>query len=76
VIGVSNGVLVTNVPLGTPASESGLRDGDVIMKVDGQNVASVTQVRTIVGSANDNGEREVGLEVLRNKRLQKLTLRW
>jgi hypothetical protein len=75
-IGVSSGVLVTSVPVGTPASESGLRDGDVIVKADGRSIASVGQVRAIVGMANDNAEREVILEVLRNKKLQKLTLRW
>lgn len=75
-IGVSNGVLVTSAPMGSPAAESGLMDGDVIVKVSGQPVRSVLEVRQLVGFAYQNGERSVDLELLRQKKPVRTTLRW
>ena len=75
-IGVSSGVLVTNAPAGSPASESGLTDGDVIVKVSGQPVRSVLEVRQLVGFAYQNGERSVEIDLLRQKKPVKTTLRW
>ena len=75
-VGVSTGVLVTNAPAGSPAGQSGLTDGDVIAKVDGQSVRTVMDVRMLVAAAAEAGERSVELELVRNKRTQKLTLRW
>jgi len=73
---VSSGVLVTNAPAGSPASESGLTDGDVIVKVSGQPVRSVLEVRQLVGFAYQNGERSVEIDLLRQKKPVKTTLRW
>jgi S1-C subfamily serine protease len=75
-IGVSSGVLVTGAPVGSPAYESGLRDGDVIVKVTGQAVKSVSEVRDLVRFASDDGERTADIEILRQKKTQKLRLKW
>jgi S1-C subfamily serine protease len=75
-IGVSSGVFVTSAPVGSPAYESGLRDGDVIVKVGGQAVKNVSEVRDLVGLANDDGEHAIEMEILRQKKTQKLTLKW
>lgn len=75
-IGVTYGVLVTNAPTGLPAYESGLRDGDVIAKVGGQAVRTVPEVRDLVGLATENGERAIELEIVRQKRGQKILLKW
>lgn len=75
-LGTKSGVLVTSVAPGVPAYESGLRDGDVIVAADGDAVRSVAQVREIIARAADDGERAVELEILREKRPRKLTLRW
>ena len=75
-IGVAYGVLVTNAPTGLPAYESGLRDGDVITKVGGQAVRTVPEVRDLVGLATENGERAIELEIVRQKRGQKILLKW
>jgi C-terminal processing protease CtpA/Prc len=75
-IGVSNGVLVTSAPVGSPANESGLTDGDVIVKVAGQAVRTVPEVRELVRLAAENGEHSIELEIRRQKRGQKLLLRW
>jgi S1-C subfamily serine protease len=75
-IGVSSGVFVTSAPVGSPAYESGLRDGDVIVKVGGQAVKNVSEVRDLVGLANDDGEHAIEMEILRQKKTQRLTLKW
>jgi S1-C subfamily serine protease len=75
-IGVSGGVLVTSAPPGSPASESGLEDGDVIVKVANQAVRTVLDVRRAVGAVNENGQRAVELELLRDGKTVRTTLRW
>jgi S1-C subfamily serine protease len=75
-IGVRAGVLVTSSPVGSLANDSGLEDGDVITKVGGRAVRTVLDVRGLVGMAFENGAHEVGLEILRQKRTQKISLRW
>lgn len=75
-VGVLSGVLVTTVPVGSPAHESGLEDGDVITRVAGQAVRSVAQVRQLVGHAWESGARGVELEIVRQKKTQKASLKW
>lgn len=75
-IGVSNGVLVTSAPVGSPAGQSGIEDGDVIIRVAGQAVRTVFDVRRAVGGATENGQRSVELELLRDSRTVKTILRW
>jgi membrane-associated protease RseP (regulator of RpoE activity) len=75
-IGVKSGVLVTNAPLGSPANESGLRDGDVIVRVAGQSVRGVSEVRDLVELANNEGARSVEVDIVRQKKAQRITLKW
>jgi serine protease Do len=75
-LGLPPGVLVANAPPGTPATESGLLDGDLILSIDGQAVRTVADVREMIGRAVNGGDRSVELETLREKRTRKVTLRW
>jgi hypothetical protein len=68
------GVLVNDVTDETPASRGGLRTGDVITSVAGQSVASLKALQQAV--AMRGGERSVVLEVVRDKRPQKVTVSW
>jgi hypothetical protein len=72
-IGVERGVLVIAVPPGGPAYESGLVDGDVIVRADGHDVASVHQLRKLVAGTDG---RAVQLEVARRGKTRQVTLRW
>jgi len=72
-VGVDRGVLVISVPRGGPAYESGLVDGDVILKADGHIVRSVDELRQLVAS---NGGRAVRLDVTRRGKTRHVTLRW
>jgi serine protease Do len=75
-LGVQWGVLVATVPVGAPAYESGLQEGDVIVKVETQPVRTVLDVRQLVARAESEGERSVALEVIRGKLRRSVTLRW
>jgi membrane-associated protease RseP (regulator of RpoE activity) len=74
--GLPAGVLVTTVPVGSPAEESGLEEGDVILRAGQQAVTSVRELRDAVARAAENGERSVAIELRRGKERRTLTLRW
>jgi membrane-associated protease RseP (regulator of RpoE activity) len=75
-LGVQSGVLVATVPVGSPAYDSGLQEGDVIVKVETQPVRTVLNIRQLVARAESDGERSVALEVIRGKLRRSVTLRW
>lgn len=75
-IGLSSGVLITSAPVGSPASESGLMDGDIITKVGRQPVRRVSEVLDLVRFAAENGNRAAELEIVRQRKPMKIMLRW
>ncbi len=75
-IGVMSGVLVLASPSGSPANESGVRDGDAIVRVNGELVRTVADVRAAVKAASDAGERSADLDVVRERRPTRIVLRW
>ena len=72
--GVSNGLLVLRVGPGTPASRASLRDGDVIVRADGEELETVQELREAISDAGDR--QEMKLDVVRKREKIKLTLRW
>jgi membrane-associated protease RseP (regulator of RpoE activity) len=74
VFGVKSGVLVIEVAPGSPARSSGLRGGDVIVRADGVDVESPADVRQLVRERGTDGR--VKLDIVREKRAQKIVLRW
>jgi membrane-associated protease RseP (regulator of RpoE activity) len=72
--GLKEGVLVMQVPPGSPAFVSGLRDGDVIISAAGTPVATARQLSNAV--VNADREDGVKLVIQRDKKQQDLTLRW
>jgi C-terminal processing protease CtpA/Prc len=74
-VGVQSGVLVLRASPGTPAFKSGLRDGDVIVRVGGRNVASTREMR-IALEEDESSDDGVKLVILREKKTKELTLRW
>jgi serine protease Do len=57
------GVVVTDVDPARPASEHGIRPGDIIRSVDGKAVASVADLRGAVGQAESEGKHAVLLNM-------------
>ena len=73
VFGVEHGVLILTVGQNTPAARAGLRGGDVILKVDGQDVAAPIQVQRQLQRAE---EQQLKLIVMRKRKTQQVVLRW
>lgn len=69
--GTERGLLVVEVPHGTPAHEAGLRPGDVLLEVAGTAVSGMDDLRAALARAP---VRPVPLEVLRRGRAFELRL--
>lgn len=70
------GVFVTAVPIGSPAGESGLQEGDVIIRAGDRAVKNVHELRDHVARAYEDGGRSVNIELRRGKERRTLSLRW
>ena len=72
-LGVARGVLVVRVGPGTSANRAGLRDGDVILRVAGMDVATVRDLQMALQRHGHDGG--ITLTVVREKRERELILR-
>lgn len=57
--GADEGLLVVRVLRGTPAERMGLKDGDVVVEVDGTKCSDITILRNAIAGAGPGGEVEV-----------------
>jgi Do/DeqQ family serine protease len=60
-LGDTPGALVSQVVEGSPADKAGIRTGDVITSVNGQNVKSNTELRNAIGMLRVGDKVDVGL---------------
>lgn len=74
--GVSEGILVLRVAPGLPAATSGLRGGDVIVRVNDEDAEGVSDLQRAVQRASSRGERRVPLVVSRKQKETAITLQW
>lgn len=74
--GVDEGILVLRVAPGTPAATSGLRGGDVIIRINDADCEGVRDLQVAVQRAASRGQRRVVLVVSRKQKEQSLTLQW
>ena len=72
-LGVTKGILVVAVEAGSPASESSLRAGDVIVSAGGANVTTTRQLLRAIEHALENN-KEISLEVERQHKTRRVTL--
>jgi len=69
------GVLVREVIVGGAAEKAGLMAGDVIVAVDGKEVATVAKLRrALAGKKTNTEKRQVTLTIVRDKREQTLNV--
>jgi len=71
--GVSQGVLVLRVESGTVAARSGLQDGDVIVRADGNPVSTPAGLSRAMYRASD---AQLRLDVIRLKKKKTILLKW
>jgi serine protease Do len=72
-LGEGFGALVAEVIEDTPAASAGLRDGDLIVAIDGRPIVETRALQRLVGGAEAG--REIELVVLRDGRRQELRAR-
>jgi S1-C subfamily serine protease len=72
-IDANEGVVVTQVGPGTPASKAGLRGGDVITKVDGKAITNPDELREAVRAARPG--QDLTLSVARGGKSQEVKVR-
>jgi S1-C subfamily serine protease len=71
--GSERGVLVIRVAPDTPAARAGLQAGDVVRRLNGQNVESVRALRTAISRS---GNRSVEMEVVRRGSARSVRMSW
>lgn len=74
VLGVRSGVLIVNVPGGTPAARSGLRAGDVVVRAGATEIVSPRVLNAAMLRAGP--VKTLQLDVVRKGKSQRVTLRW
>jgi hypothetical protein len=70
---VGEGIFVVSVTSRTPAAQSGLRGGDVIVSAAGRPVIAPRQLLEIM---EQSGTKEVQLRIVRMKKPQAVVLKW
>jgi S1-C subfamily serine protease len=73
-MGAPNGVWVSRVAHGSPAYQSGLRAGDVIVKANGEKIISPLGLQKAIAEADDRDALK--LSVVRKKKPLTIVLRW
>ena len=68
----SNGILIAEVIADSPASQGGLLQGDIIIKLNGQQVESVAMFRKTIALSEIGSRQE--LEVLRKNQHKKISI--
>lgn len=68
-----NGIYVTQVNLDGPASKTGLKEGDIITKIDNIELNKMSELREYIYTKNPNDE--VTLTILRNNKTMTLTVK-
>ncbi|MDD4706749.1 MAG: trypsin-like peptidase domain-containing protein [Firmicutes bacterium] len=61
-IDIQNGIYVVKVHKNTPASDAGIREGDIILELDGQPVDSMVKMRSILFGIDRPGKVDISLK--------------
>ena len=69
----TRGALVQNVVENGPADDAGIKQGDVILEFDGQEVSSSRQLPTLVSTQRPNEKKE--LKIMRAGKLKTVTVK-
>jgi len=64
---VKEGVLVSEVRVGGVAESAGIKAGDCIVAVNGEQVTSLTDLNRLVDRASEKGASESSLSIVRDR---------
>ena len=73
-IKATKGAVVTTVIDDSPADKAGLRDGDVILKVDNQKIAGASELTNVISTSRPGDKRKLTLVRRGKKRTVSVTL--
>jgi C-terminal processing protease CtpA/Prc len=71
--GVTHGLFVNQVLPGTPGRAAGLQGGDVLVSADSVDLRSIGTLQRVINRSTD---RKVTLRIVRDRKLETVTLRW
>lgn len=74
--GVDEGILVLRVAPGTPAATSGLRGGDIILRINDEDSEGVRDLQRAMQRTASRGGRELLLTVSRQRKERQIKLQW
>ncbi|MGI6702575.1 MAG: S1C family serine protease [Clostridia bacterium] len=61
-IDIQNGIYVVKVHKNTPASDAGIREGDIILELDGQRLDSMVKMRSVLFSMDRPGKVDISIK--------------
>ncbi|RIL11693.1 MAG: hypothetical protein DCC75_01870 [Proteobacteria bacterium] len=67
----TEGALVGHVEAGSPADKAGIKQGDIVVRMDGQKIKNVNQLRNSVASTSPGSKLK--LEIVRDGRKESMT---
>ena len=72
--GVKEGVLVRSVAKDTPAEKAGIKAGDVIVKIDADNVDAPRDITAAIRAARKDGKKTVVVALFRDRKEMPVTV--
>ncbi len=66
------GIFIKRVAENSPAAKAGLREGDVILKIDGKEISDASELRYILFDYSPNDK--ITVEIVRNKKRKKIEI--
>jgi serine protease Do len=72
--GVKEGVLVRSVVKDTPAEKAGIKAGDVIVKIDADNVDAPRDITAAIRAARKDGKKTVVISLFRDRKEMPVTV--
>lgn len=69
----STGVLISDVQVGSPAEDAGVQDGDVVLKVNGQKVSNVSELRNKIALISP--DEKAKLTIVRDGHTQNISVK-
>jgi len=71
----TDGVIISNVEPNSPADRAGMKDGDIIVEINGYPIRDTENIWDVVGDLDAKGGDILTLKIIRNRKYLKISLR-